>query len=247
MPGLLMYESALIVALVFLLILNSYYLLCDEASIKRFYGNGVIWSLIPLVRPDASLIVSLNVLMLVYYYIAKKKYSLMRTTLAVFVLSVAPSLAYYSYSSLQLGTFSVSAYSRAFALREGASSLLGVHYSSAVFRLFLLSPAILFVFFAMWGFAEMTRSGSLRLLALFSGLSIAAYITLLALISLVTSAVERYSLPIIPFIALLLSIGEGAVWALANERRQYLVPMFLVLSLIILPVVNTINSAIAET
>jgi hypothetical protein len=227
--------------------LNTYYFLGDQISVKRHIANGVIWSAIPLVRPDASLIVLLNVVVLMYYYYRKKNNLAILTVISIFGASLLPSLAYYGYSYFQLGSFSVSASSRAFALQEGAASLLGMHYSTATLRLFLLTPAILFVFFATWGFEELKRNETVRLLAWFSALSITVYILLLTLVSPVNYGAERYLLPVAPLAALLVSVGVGVIWVHAVRRKRYLVPLFMVLVLIILPVASIVNSAAAES
>lgn len=120
LPGLMVYETPLMVILVnFLIFLN--YLIFSKHDFRYFWYLGIVWTFIPLARPEGFLLVVLNFLLLLFTFRNSKKQVLQSTLL--FLLSSIPSLIYFGYSYLQTGTFSTSSYCRTFALKEMPFSL----------------------------------------------------------------------------------------------------------------------------
>jgi len=247
LPGLMLYESPLIVLLMFLLILNSHYLFDGKQLTKRLVGLYIIWSLIPVSRPDASAIVVMNAAALAYHFYRRGERGLMAVILVMLPVAFLPAVMYYGYSFAKLGVLSVSAYGRSFALKESAPSLLGIFYSFGPLKFFLASQMTIFLIPAVWGAWRWLDQDRRNPCALLAVLTVAFYFILLSLISPVARDVGRYILPALPFFCVLTAIGVREVWVLScrHQRSSVMLPLFVGLSLV--PVVSVTNASWTES
>jgi hypothetical protein len=206
--GLLMYESSLIVVLAFLLMLEVYQLLANRISTKRWGAISLIWTLIPLTRPDGIVLVGISLLFLTLHFLQSHQQNSLRTIIIIFLISLIPSLVYYGYSFATLGAFSVSSTCRAFALQESAASLGGISYSTELLSFFVSSWIMLvFTILSLLGFTKMAHQKETKVMFWLSVACIVTYLVLLSLVSPVTHYVERYFLPVVPFFVLSVCIA----------------------------------------
>jgi hypothetical protein len=248
-PGLMMYESSLIVCLIsILLILNvriiRHYM--DNQTIKNsLFSIFLIWSSIPLVRPDAVIIVFLNLFLLAaLYYKNKKSVFLVFIT---FLLSFLPSILYFGYSYLTSGTFSVSSYCRAFALKEGAQSFLGLFYSFSTIKLFFKFPLILWLGFIFWGWGKYKNLDKIHQPLVYFSISVlSCYLLILSVISPVTRDAGRYILPVIPFLVPFASLGLADLWNIAVKRKYVVLLFGIILFFVAVPLWWITKAAVYE-
>lgn len=191
----MMYESALIVAAV------AAAMAFGDAALRRpsrrlLVQLGFAWAVIALARPDATLLVALQVLAL--WFAGRRTGNLgLRQLAAVAGLAAVPAALYFGVSKIALGAFSVSSAGRSFALEEYASSAGGIAYSSEAID-YLREHAIVLVC-ALLGVALFRgRSAWLRGFGLSA---ITGYAVLLTVVVPATWDVERYFTPIAPVVA----------------------------------------------
>ena len=229
MPSLMMYESSLVVCLIGLsMIMTHKWISFSGALYARCISRlALLWSLILLTRPDAFPLVLVNALLLALA--SKRQRKSFRRLLALFGLSLIPAAAYYGYSFITLGSFSVSAVCRAFALKEGAKEFLGIPYSLVPLKIFLTAPLLLWTGMAVWGWQRYVVDRTKKWFACYSALAFGYYIVFFSFVSPSVSDVTRYLLPILPFFAVHASIGIAEIW---KERGNVLHFCFLFLFLI---------------
>lgn len=247
LPGLLMYESSLITMLVAILIILNQKMIQGSGTPfrKSIWCIAFIWSAIPLVRPEATLIVLSNLLMLIFVF--RKSKRLFCLILCAFLLSLLPSLLYFGYSYLTLGTLSVSGYCRAFALRERAKNLFGFFYSLETIKLFFRYPLFIWSLLALWGWEKRQKLGRTeQQLGYFSFIVIVSYILAMSAVCPTTSGVKRYVIPIIPFIIPYASIAIAEIWNSAIEKKFTLVLLACVCPFAILPLIMTMKQSIGQ-
>jgi hypothetical protein len=125
------------------------------------------------------------------------------------LIAAVPSLLYFGYSQIALGTISVSSRCRAFALHEMAQRLGPLLYSkSALVYLGSILYAILLAAIGLDLFRQESRRGWF---AWYGGAALLIYPVLLVFVSPVTNDLPRYFLPIAPII----------VVAVARTLRQW--------------------------
>ena len=108
LPGLMIYETSLIIILIDLLLYFNY-----ARSLPRL---ACIWALIPLTRPEWTFLVVVNLIGLILL-----KPDLRVYIVSAFFLAMVPSAIYYGYSYASTGLFSTSSACRSYALRESFS------------------------------------------------------------------------------------------------------------------------------
>jgi len=247
-PGLMIYESSLIIFLISILIILNLRIIFHqhkETIRKNILGIFLICSLIPLVRPDAIIIVFFNLIILLYLFFRNKK--LLFLTLTLFLFSLLPSIFYFGYSYLTLGTFSVSSYCRAFALKESAKTYSGFFYSLSAIKLFFKFPWNIGIGFTLWGWEKYRKQSSVhQYLVYFSFLVLTSYLLMLSFISPVTNSVQRYILPTIPFLIPFASIGFDDFLNILMKKKYntLLIGLFL---LFMLPILSVTKKVIGET
>jgi hypothetical protein len=228
--GLMLYESPLIVALISILIQASAGLLEGDAgqARRRLLVLAICWTAIPLSRPDASLVVVLDAFILALAMGRARGLHLF----AILGVSSIPSLAYYGYSRLTLGMFSVSSVCRAFALQETARTLAGHRYSLAALRECLHPPLIVGVGCMVWVWARADRGSALKTTSLLALLVTGAYLALFTFVAPVTVGAERYLIPVVPFLVATSSVSIREAGAIA--RRSLRIPIVLLFAALLL-------------
>ena len=121
--ALMMYETPLIVALVSSLIALNWEILFKKNYTKLSW-LALIWALIPLSRPEMTLLVFLDFLVMIFINRGQKK-AIIRTTL-LFSLSLMPTILYYGFSYFATGSLSSSSFCRSYAIFERPFSLAGI-------------------------------------------------------------------------------------------------------------------------
>lgn len=214
--GLMMYESPLIVIAVAMSVIAGDRLMMkwtrpDASATRELIMLVLAWSVLPLARPEAALLVPLQLLSL---WLARSPRSArtLGTLLVASVVAAIPSVAYYGYSYARLGAFSVSSKGRAFALLESADRIGPIVLSRDA--LGYVGSILFFVVVAVAGLDLLRRNDRTKWIAYYGAASIALYVVLLVFVQPVTNDLPRYFLPIAPFIVL----GAGHALARAELR-----------------------------
>jgi hypothetical protein len=173
---------------------------------------GIIWGLLLFARPDAAILVAVQAAGLWLPARGRNGRSRLLTLLAVGVLAAIPSLAYYAYSQLTLGTFSVASRARAYTLLEAASHLGPIAYSRPMLGYFVL---ILFALaMAAFGVIRMWADARHRWLAIYVAGAVCGYALALTFAAPVTAFMSRYFVPTAPLIVVAIA---RCITALAEE------------------------------
>lgn len=213
--GVMMYESGLIVLLVSLSLLCS--LRIAEAlrsgnnpSLHAWLRLAAVWGAIPLTRPDATVLVVLQ-LGALWWFSGGGSWRVLARLLSVGVIAAVPAVCYFGYSYLTVGAFSVSSVCRAFALQESAQRIGPVAYSKPALEylggiLYMILPAAV-------GF-DLLRRQPERWLGWAAAAGVLIYSFLLVFVSPVTNDLVRYFLPIAPLLVV------GVATAFGRWERQ---------------------------
>ncbi len=218
-PGLLLYEAPLLVGLLAALILLNVALVRSEAAppVRVIAGLALCWACAPLTRPDAVLVIALDVIVLGVHFV-RRRWPL-APLIAGVVLSALPSAVYFGCSQLTSGVLSASSRCRTFALLEQAPRIWGVRYGLVALDRFAAIPLLPAALLGAWGWGRLRGDPRLRPLADLSAAVPLAYLALLTIIVPAPASAERYLLPAIPFLVVLAAIGFDALWSVARERR----------------------------
>ena len=195
LSGVLMYESPLVVGLVALSVVAGERAARDPPS---FGPLGIVWAALPLARPDALVLVAIELVAL--WRAGRVRLAPLLATLA---LASLPSALYFGYSKATLGFFSVSGSGRAAALREVADTLGPLRYSHAAvvyFRSIWLTLALVALAALLF-----LRDRERRWLGTYVLGAAVVYPMLLVFVSPVTNDVERYFLPVGPLVVVALA------------------------------------------
>jgi hypothetical protein len=231
--ALLLYESALVVAVVAIsLSLTGRVLMRSEASdalrLRTLVPLMLVWAVLPVTRPDLAVVVAAEAAAVVLVGPWDRIRAARLTALALAVAAV-PSLAYYGYSMVDLGTFSTSASERSFALHEAAHRWFGPFYLStdALHQLFATFWVVVTVP-GLAGLGLLTRDRRTRWLGLVGAVVLAGYVLLLTFIAPGGYDTPRYMLPVTP----LLAIGSARFLCSFRPRRLHVAVLCLGLALI---------------
>ena len=259
--GLAGYESSLAVCLVSAAIILTHEIIHRSSSSigRHVVGLALIWSAIPLVRPDAFAVVAANLLILAFVFIKDKRS--VRLLVAAFLLSLLPSIVYFGYSYVTLGTFSTSASGRAFMMAYGAPTVLGISYSLAPIGLLLSFPLFLWIGLALWGWEKIRRHEAQQWFACFSAILLVGYLLLFSVVLPVgkvnsvfslfslndpSSLVSRYLLPAITFVVPLASIGVAELWKALRVRKYVVFSLALSAVLVLWPLTWVTEQAVSS-
>ncbi len=252
-PSALMYESALIVGLVCLLTLLTWRVIDDSSEIRVgvWVRLGFISAMIPLARPDAVILVVASATVIAGSLTSRRHYGALRAAAVTFCVSALPSVIYFGTSWVLLGSFSVSSYCRAFALREFAPRVFGVPYSALSLRFFLGSPVIIYTLAAAWGIHGLLR-GNRRALGWLAMLGGFAYVGLFSLASPIGlgpigTGIDRYVLPILPLGAMAAIVPLDNLATAAIRDRRYLVLLIAASVLLLFPLGTNALTAIHQS
>ncbi|HVK37326.1 MAG TPA: hypothetical protein VNA88_02245 [Candidatus Kapabacteria bacterium] len=214
--GLMMYESPLAVAAVALSLVAGDRLLTrwrtdGRITLAAIAPLAAVWALMPLSRPDATLLVPLQIAAL---WIAGPQRSArtLATLVGAAAVAAIPAALYFGYSYTTLGTISVSSKCRAFALKESADRIGPILLSRKA--LGYLGSILYAIALGGLGLDLLRRDRRTTWIGLYGGAAMLMYPVLLVFVQPVTNDLPRYFLPIAPFIVL------GAGRALAEAERR---------------------------
>lgn len=139
---------------------------------------------LPLIRPDSIVIVIVTYSYLVYKKDLNYKYDLLKL-----VLTFIPFGVYIFFSYLLTGTYSSSSYCRSFALTEGTSTLLGLHYSFSSISAVFAFPSVLLVLFLIY-------KREINKITVISVISTIIYLLVFSFIKPINEYPHRYLVPI---------------------------------------------------
>ncbi len=246
--GVLMYESSLIVALVALMIMVGRQvvqsLANNELPWKQIVILTGIWACIPVTRPDATVLVVIEVTVI---WLASGHRIRSAFVLSSMALTAAiPSIVYFGYSFIKLGTFSVSSQNRAFALQESAQRIGPLHISRDALS-FVFSMIYVFLLAAIGCDIIWQKRGhsAQRWFAGFALLSVPAYFLMLVFISPVTSDSARYFLPIAPVLAIAAGIALSS-FEKSTTSGWRITKTLIVILLIVKPSIAIVGQAIDQ-
>jgi hypothetical protein len=244
--GLLMYESSLVVALVAGAILLGLRVRekweRDDYSFVGLLPLALLWSALPVARPDAVVLIVLQVVAL-WWTAPRRTTMLAAKLLAAAAIAAIPSLLYFGYSYTALGVVSVSSQNRAFALRESASRVGPILYSKPA--LVYIGSILYALVLAAIGIDMFRREPRERWLAIFAVGSLLVYPFLLVFISPVTNDLPRYFLPVAPLVVLAVGRTLGR-WE-ENRWRAWSVSAALLVALFLLkPAASTLGEAFEQ-
>jgi hypothetical protein len=216
MFGLMMYESPLAVAAVALsLVAGDRLVRCwDEEqriTVSAIAPLIAVWALMPLSRPDATLLVPLQIAAL-WAAGPQRTVRTLVTLVSAAAVAAIPAALYFGFSYVTLGSISVSSKCRAFALLEGADRIGPVVLSRKA--LGYLGSILYAIALGALGLDMIRRERRNGWIGLYGAAAMLLYPVLLVFVQPVTNDLPRYFLPIAPFIVL------GAGRALAEAERR---------------------------
>lgn len=234
--GILIYESGLTVSLISILLILNYFLIQKEKK-SYIWALGVIWALLPLVRPESIIILFLNVFLVIFIYRKNKKdiYAL----ITAFLVSLIPILIYFSYSYIETGVISASTYCRTFSLRSIAVSYPDSVYNS-FYGFFTYPPVLMGFFMAIYGLVnelKQKKNDVYWLMFLFLTVLI-SFILIFTIYSPLNKPldVQRYMIPAVPFIIPFISLGVSKLIKLSSKLKLApVLVLFVILALVIVP------------
>jgi hypothetical protein len=237
--GLMMYESPLAVAAVALS------LVAGDRLVRRWESDGritlgaiaplvLVWSVMPLSRPDATLLVPLQIAALWAVGPSRSVRTLVTLCGAAAVAAI-PAALYFGYSYVTLGSISVSSKCRAFALLESADRIGPLVLSRTA--LGYVGSVLYAIALAGLGLDLVRRERTTAWAGLYGAAAMLLYPILLVFVQPVTNDLPRYFLPIAPFIVLgagrALARGEQAMRRDERPGRAWLVSAAVVLLLFV--------------
>ena len=203
-----MYESGLIVALSAVLLIAGDRVLGvwrerGEIDLRAMAPLIATWAALPLVRPDAVILVGAHAVALLAFAPVPWGRALVKVIPGLAIAAI-PAAAYFGYSLIELDTFSTSSQGRTFALQEVSEEWIGPFYRSgdAVEELFM-SPWLFGFVPGVVGLALLARWSRDRWgwLTAYGLLAIAGYIALLTFVAPGLTDTDRYLLPTVPILA----------------------------------------------
>jgi hypothetical protein len=239
-----MYESGLIVALSAVLLIAGDRVLRvwrerGEIDLRAMAPVLVTWAALPLVRPDAVILVAAHAVTLLAFAPAPRGRALVSVAIGLAVAAI-PAAAYFGYSLIELDTFSTSSQGRTFALQEVSDEWIGPLYKSDdAIKELLESPWVFGFVPGVLGLALLARWSRDRWgwVTAYGLLAVAGYIALLTFIAPGFSDTDRYLLPIVPVLA----VGVAAL--LGQARPSQLWPAAVVVGIlaIALPAIDELR------
>ncbi len=242
LAGLFFYEASLIVCLISILILLTYYINQNKNN-KLLWVLGAVWSLIPLVRPEAMIIVFLNLFVL--YFKNRKNREFSFKIIIVFLLSFLPSILYFGYSYYKLGLLSSSTYCRMFMSKYTANTYPYLYFWP-INLIFTELTVLMGLFIGTFGLLKSFKDNYFKWLILFFLACISSFILIFTVYSPPLHMIDakRYILPIIPFFIIFLGIGISKILSTYKFSFNIILISLLVLAIVFLPIIGLIDNAI---
>ncbi len=185
--GIMSYEVSLLLLAIPLLIIG-----VIEDNKKYIF---ISFMLLPLIRPDAIVIVIVT-----YGYLLLKKDLNLKSDLLKLFISILPFSIYILFSYSLTGTYSSSSYCRSFALSEGTNSLLGLHYSLSSILAVIAFPSAFLVLLLL-------SKRNYNKITVISIVSTLIYIIVFSVVKPIDENPDRYLVPI--FILLTFSVATN--------------------------------------
>jgi hypothetical protein len=244
--GLMLYESSLIQCLAAATVWLTVGILRHPPARAgwRWAGLAAVWAAISLTRPDAVVLVALDLAVLLYALRAEK--GAIRALVAAALAALLPGALYHGYSYLTTGHLSVSASCRGFALAENASSLGGLPYSLAALRKLLTVPLVIVAGFALWALDKRDADRSLRQTMLWCGGAALTYVVLLTFVVPATFSADRYLSPVLPLVAAMAAFGLRDLSSAGFRGRHRLIVLALVGALLVVPALDFMSLGAQE-
>ena len=240
-PGLNMYESPLVVALVAGSIWCGHRLVQaadgERLELRALVPLALIWAALPLARPESTVLVPLQMGCLLLARPGSRRRDV-RVLLGAAALAALPAALYFGYSTIELGVPSTSSAARSAWLREHADRLGPLYVSSDALH-YLVTPPIWYATLpSLGGLALLLRRRRERWLAVYALGGVAVYLLLLTFVTPGFYDTGRYMLPVVPFIVL-----GGAALLRELERRPALLVAGLALAaaFVIRPAVDVLT------
>ena len=244
-PSLMCYETPLTLILLSCLLIINKKIISGNHKLWTIILLCLLWALIPLARPDAIAIVIVDALMLTLYNWNNKKNRLL--TPILFIISLVPLALYFAYSNAQTGMVSNSSYCRAFALQESAKHFMGLSISTESIFSLISYPILLFALIIIWQInnnykllrEQLSDNNSLNAVsqdnffAILAFLIAGAYFVSITFLSPVSDSIERYIVPIIPFIIVAIAKQIEVLFAKFKVNNRIMLALFLILTFFI--------------
>jgi hypothetical protein len=200
--GVMLYDSSLVVAISALSIAACRRVAesppAERLPPRVLLSLAAVWASLPLARPDGVLLAVIELSALSLFAARGRALQLVM----VGAIAAIPAAAYYGYSKLTLGSFVVSTDTRQIDQLQAASYVGGIAYSWPAIA-YLGTIAVPLILVAAGIVYLWTRPDS-RWLAISASAAIVAYTALLVLYP-VTFYMERYFLPVSPFIVVVIT------------------------------------------
>jgi len=235
-PAVMLYESGLAQCLASAAILLTVRLTGPETGANQqwaWVGLLVVWAALPLTRPDAVILVALNVFVLLVTRRADP--AARRRLIITATLAAVPSLLYFGTSYIQTGHFSVSGLCRGFAVQERAPALAGIRYSPAALRALLAPSLAVLVGSALWAFENRGDERPPLALRAWFATTWVSYLVVLTFVVPTVDNVQRYLIPALPLLAVMASAGLRDLLAVCRRGHYRLLPAALVVGLLLVP------------
>ena len=208
--GVFAYESGLAIILLSALILLNYYIIEKSRTVYIFY-LGIIWAILPFARPETLIIVIFNLFLLLFIH--KNNKNLIYTVIGVFLISLIPITIYLSYSIIKTGLSSSSTYCRSFWDKSIYNNNPNGLYDT--FIIFFSYPVVIMGFYiGGYGmFKELKENNRTWLHFLFLT-TLISFILIFTIYSPLSQPldIQRYLIPIIPFMIPLISKGISKIY-----------------------------------
>lgn len=242
LAGLYFYESSLIVCLISILIILTFYIIQNQNN-RLLWILGVTWSLIPLVRPEAIVIVFLNLFILCFKYRKNRKFNF--KIIFIFFLSLVPSILYFGYSYFKLGLFSSSTYCRIFMSQYTANYFQFI-YLWPITLIFTELTVLMGLFIGAFGILKSFQNKNCKWLIFFCLTASSIFILIFTLYSPPMHVIDakRYILPLIPFIVIFISIGISKILSNYKFPFNIILVSLIALTLIVSPCLGHGNNFI---
>lgn len=239
--GLLLYESGLTVTLISILIILNYYFI-TKGEKRYIWYIGIIWMVLPLVRPECIIISVLNVFLLVF--LNRNDFNMGFKILGIFLLSLIPLTVYFSYSFIKTGVFSTSCYARHYSLSVIADSVPNIDYN-AFFEFFSYPVVIMGFFVGIYGMVKDYNKRCSWLLFLFLTIFI-GFIIIFMFYSPVNNPLElqRYVVFVIPFLVPFISLGVLKFIKVTSNFKlgSIILVALIILTLVVVPPVSFVTT-----
>jgi hypothetical protein len=225
-PSTMLYESPFLVLLMGLsIVLMLRVLRRDDAdSGRERLAVSVVWALLPLARPDATIVVAAELGALLAAAI------LLRGNCAWLLLAVGaaaiPAGCYYGFSVFTVGSPSTSSAAASVELSQAARHFHGLAYSLDAIAVFNSYPFAVTAPFALLGAQALLNRKPERYLALAALAAAAAYLLALTFILPVSGTAEigRYVLPVAVLWLVFQSAGLARLIGWSSQYRTNVLP-----------------------